>query len=417
MFGRLADHRTQLALVLLAALMVRLVGAVWWQSRLPPQARFAFGDSESYWVLGQTLARGGPYQFNSPDASVFRMPGYPLLLAGLFRLVGHDPQVLWARGLSAVLGTGAVAAVYWLARQRFDRTPALVAAGLAALYPGAVGMSVFVLSEAPFCPLMLAQLAVWTASWQSTSPRRAAWLAALAGALAGATTLMRPGWLLFVPFGLLLAMVFGCRRARHLALGLVMMAGLIAAMAPWWIRNALVVGRFVPTTLQAGASLYDGLNPQADGSSRMGFVPHFEALENQAPAGQADPYEYRLDRRMLHAAFDWSIEHLRRVAELAAIKFVRMWNVWPNEPEHRGWLLRLVTITTYLPALALGIFGAWRCRRGGWTTALCCLPAVYLTLLHLVFVSSIRYREPAMLALLVLAAGAITKGCSPSSKA
>jgi hypothetical protein len=36
---------------------------------------------------------------------------------------------------------------------------------------------------------------------------------------------------------------------------------------------------------------------------------------------------------------------------------------------------------------------------------LCCLPAVYLTLLHVVFVSSLRYRDPAMLALLALAAG------------
>jgi hypothetical protein len=33
------------------------------------------------------------------------------------------------------------------------------------------------------------------------------------------------------------------------------------------------------------------------------------------------------------------------------------------------------------------------------------LPAVYFSLLNLVFLGSIRYREPAMLALVVLAAG------------
>jgi hypothetical protein len=44
------------------------------------------------------------------------------------------------------------------------------------------------------------------------------------------------------------------------------------------------------------------------------------------------------------------------------------------------------------------------CRRG-WPYALCLGPAVYVTCLHTVFVSSIRYRHPAMLALIVLAAG------------
>jgi hypothetical protein len=39
------------------------------------------------------------------------------------------------------------------------------------------------------------------------------------------------------------------------------------------------------------------------------------------------------------------------------------------------------------------------------------LPAVYLSLVHVVFVGSIRYREPAMLAMTVLAAGVLA-GCA-----
>ena len=38
------------------------------------------------------------------------------------------------------------------------------------------------------------------------------------------------------------------------------------------------------------------------------------------------------------------------------------------------------------------------------------VPAVYFSLLHMVFVSSIRYREPAMLAIVVLAAGVLASG-------
>jgi hypothetical protein len=47
---------------------------------------------------------------------------------------------------------------------------------------------------------------------------------------------------------------------------------------------------------------------------------------------------------------------------------------------------------------------------------MCWLPAVYLTLIHLVFVSSVRYREPAMLGVIVLAAVVAAGWRGPSTK-
>jgi 4-amino-4-deoxy-L-arabinose transferase-like glycosyltransferase len=402
-------HRLVLTLLLTVAFAARLAGAFWWQAHLPQGTRFAFGDSLTYWALGQQLARGGPFQYGSPNASVFRTPGYPLLLAALFRVVGDDPPVIWARGLGAVMGTLAVGSVYWLARQVFDPATGLASAGLAAVYPGAIATSVFVLSEAAFCPVMVAQLAAWVACWQAADGRRACAWAVAAGVLAGLATLVRPSWLMFVPFGLAAAMFFGRPRRRHLGLGLVMLAGLAAAMSPWWIRNWHVAGRFVPTTLQLGASLYDGLNPEADGSSRMSFVARFEALEKEENGTQKG-FEYRLDQRLRHASLAWAAEHPGRVLGLAAVKFIRLWNIWPNVAEHRGWTLRLVTLLSYAPALMLGLAGVWRQRGRGWPVVLTWLPAVYLTALHVVFVSSIRYREPAMLVLLVPAA-AVLRNC------
>jgi hypothetical protein len=58
-----------------------------------------------------------------------------------------------------------------------------------------------------------------------------------------------------------------------------------------------------------------------------------------------------------------------------------------------------------------------RTFRRGWPYILCWLPAVYFTLLHTVFVSSIRYREPAMLAMLALAAGALVGGTTEHKSA
>jgi hypothetical protein len=275
-----------------------------------------------------------------------------------------------------------------------------------------------ILSEAPFCPLMLLQLALWTVAWNSPSKRRMMFFAFCGGLAAGAATLMRPSWLLFTP----LAAAVLLMKPRPMAasqsttagrgsMAAWMVFGLVLAMLPWWVRNACVTGRFVPTTLQVGASLYDGLNPQATGASNMDFVPRFVAAEEQrtAAGGQRqDSLELRLDRCLRAEAIAWAWANPGRVLELAGVKFLRMWNVWPNERQFSSWPIGLAVFFTYTPLLIFAIIGAWRTLGRGWPYILCWLPAVYLTLLHVVFVSSIRYREPAMLAMLALAAGGMS---------
>jgi hypothetical protein len=448
----------RLVALLAIALILRLAAGWVWQSRLSDH--FAMGDSESYWQLGRAIAHSQPYQYEG--YRVFRTPGYPVLLAPVFRLAGDGKAaILLARAEAALFGTLAVLAAWWLTRLLFNDRAAWIAAILATFYPGAVVLSVLVLSEAPFCPLLLLHLGLWTAAWKARSPRRRATLSLVAGLTAGAATLMRPDWLLFTPLALFVGAIVGRASAgnsrRRTAAGVTpnvetalplaasaetsravsrrllaagrsgdcliafwMLLGLILMMLPWWIRNAAITGRFVPATLQVGASLYDGVNPKADGSSNMDFVPAFRrnqrALDENAVANGVGTtsslsrsFEWRFDRSVRQEALLWACNNPRRVGELAGIKFLRMWNFWPNERQFSAWPIRFAVFFTYTPLLIFAIIGIGRTLRRGWPYILCWLPAVYFTLLHMIFVSSIRYREPAMLALLALAAGAIVE--------
>jgi hypothetical protein len=218
------------------------------------------------------------------------------------------------------------------------------------------------------------------------------------GVLGGVATLIRPSWLLFTPAIAALAVVIGRDKKRLASFGLMATAALALTMLPWWIRNWHVTGRFVPTTLEVGASLYDGLSPHADGSSDMTHAAEFAERHRGG--------EYDLDRALRRAASTWAAAHPGEAVRLAGVKLTRMWNVWPNERSFRSWPARLIVAGSFVPVMVLAAIGAWRLRDRRCLLMLALAPAIYLTALHVVFVSSIRYRQPAMLPLMVLAAGA-----------
>ena len=252
---------------------------------------------------------------------------------------------------------------------------------------------------------------LWCAAFKAKSANRAGGLAVATGLVAAVATLVRPSWLLFAPFAVGVGLLTGRAKWRPAAIGAGVLAGLVLGMTPWWIRNWQVTGHLVPTTLQVGASLYDGQNPRATGASDMWFTDEFAQaeMEDQA-AGRVDldeTFEYRLDRRKRDAAVEWARGNPGRVVELAGVKFLRIWNVWPNEAAFSSWPIRLVVMIGYVPILVLAVAGAIRTLGRGWSYVLCWLPALYFTLLHMVFVGSIRYRDPAMLGLTVLAAAVV----------
>lgn len=396
--------------ILALALIVRLGAAFWWQNRLPDDQPFAMPDSESYWTLAQAVAEGEPYQYGGIDGQVFRAPGLPLWLAPQIYLLGPGQLAVTAARISgALLGTLTVALIMLWARQLWGPSATLPAGLLGGLYPGAIVMSVLILSEMLFCPLMVAHLYLWYRAVHSERPATSRYQALASGVLAGLATLTRPSWLLFVPGAAAIGWIAFPPRSRQLLVAGLIVVGLSLTMLPWWIRNYRVTGHFIPTTLQVGASLYDGWSPEATGASDMTFTQRFyDQLKEEQRTGQlpADAnFEYELDQRLRQEAKSWARENPLRALALMGIKFQRMWNIWPNDPEYRGAALRWITLVGYVPTLLLALWGAYRCPRANWSLALALLPACYFTALHLVFVSSMRYREPAMLALIVLAAG------------
>jgi hypothetical protein len=208
--------------------------------------------------FGQTVVApgGGP--------TAFRPPLYPLALAGFFKVFGVT--VIGARVAQALLGTLTVALVGVLVRQLWGRRTALVAMGIAAVYPPLLLAGGALLSESIALPLELASLIVVLRARSASRPW--AWLAG-AGVLAGLGILDRPDSLVLLIPLCFLAWARNHRSWRKaLPAGLVVLAALVT-VTPWLIRDAIVMGRFIPLTTQSGLVPSGTYNDAAAHDSRF----------------------------------------------------------------------------------------------------------------------------------------------------
>jgi hypothetical protein len=154
----------------------------------------------------------------------------------------------------------------------------------------------------------------------------------------------------------------------------------------------------------SGASLMEALGPWADGGPGMDRIEYPDF-----PPG-AD--ECQRDRLCRAAAWSWAGEHPAEVLRLAWVKFRRTWSIAVNAADYASPLATVAAWLTVAPEFALIVGGIFLLRKERTTLLLLLVPAIYFTLLHAVFVGSVRYRVPAMPFLFILAAATLNRAYS-----
>lgn len=232
-------------------------------------------------------------------ASAYRPPAYPFVLAGVYELSGTgSPSARWraARVFEALLGALAVGLIAVIALQVAGPLVALIASGIAAVYPPLVAVNTSLMSEALYIPLELAAVACVLAHRRSTHRWR--WLLA-AAALAGLTALTRSNAILLIP-----ALAVGIwrpprRSVKSLVPVAVFLAVGAAVIAPWTARNAVALHSFVPITTQTGFGLAGQYNDEARDDPRYPSVWRAPYVPEYAPLlARRDLTEADVDRRL-----------------------------------------------------------------------------------------------------------------------
>jgi hypothetical protein len=373
-------------------------------------ATLEYPDEELHWQLARNLVSSGTLVTDDGRFAA-RMPLYPLFLA-LF--AGLGPVGMLAAKLGqALLGAATVGVAHFLVRAALGPRAAVVAGLLMACDPFGIFFANLLLSEGLFTLLLVTLVAsVWSCG--AAAPRPGAWIGL--AVLGPALILTRPSSAALVPVLWLLVAWWQWRgpgshtpesmsRRRRVAASLLLSPALLILLSlPWGLRNKAVLGSYAWLSTNGGVTLYDAQGPLADGSSNQAFLhasPELAGLD-----------EVALDRTLTHLAWQQMQRDPARVVRLAGTKFLRLWNPFPNVAEYRGgvaaWAGAAYTLVVLLGAVGGAVLVLTKRDHASLRRlhGLLWVPVIYFTLLHCVYIGSVRYRVPLMPLLAVGAASA-----------
>jgi 4-amino-4-deoxy-L-arabinose transferase-like glycosyltransferase len=247
--------RTGLAVlvaILLLGLGLRLDYA--WEGRAPVFDAVAYGRIAASLDEGKGFTAGDAATQPSSNYS----PGLPLLVGGLYKASGGVHERL-ARIVLALIGALSVLFAYLIGRRLSGPAAGLIGAFAVAIYPALLEYQGMLMGEPLAATLLSAAILsmLWAAGAGHSHPP-ARWL--VPGALLGALALVRPEHL---GVALLLGLVVLARGLRgewrrSLAQAAILLAGVAIVVAPWTIRNAVALDRFVPISTGGGQVLFAG---------------------------------------------------------------------------------------------------------------------------------------------------------------
>jgi 4-amino-4-deoxy-L-arabinose transferase-like glycosyltransferase len=390
-------------------------------------------DTQAYLSLAQRVLGG----------DVFLGPGLyyvsPLYIYFLAAALGVSGSLTFVRLAQVALGTAAVACVFWTARRRAGERAAWIAASLAALTGVFTFYEVVVFQSSLDVFLTAAALACLTAALPATEDlppeggshegrdgvasafRRKdsvastlRWKVLLAGLLFGLQILNRPN--IVVAVAAVVLSLFAVRRARVAAL---LVAGVLAALAPVVLRNAVVSRKLALASSQGGLNFYIGNHAGATGQYTP--VPGVRAnIEGQAEdtrrvAEQAEGRpltDAEVSAHFTRRALDWTRAHPADAARLFGRKLALVFNArhqwldfsYPYYAYDTGSILAALFVGPWL-LIPLGLAGLVWMSSARSSSFVAFVPFVSFVLLYAVSVALFfvaeRYRLPMLVALCV----------------
>jgi 4-amino-4-deoxy-L-arabinose transferase-like glycosyltransferase len=372
---------------------------------LDPDEDSHLDDAAEFHGLANVVADGRGFvsplvPADQPDvATAHKPPLYPLVLAGVSALGGRS--FVAHQVATAVLGAATVVVAALLVHRIAGRRAALVAAGLAAVYPVFLARDASINSETLYALLLAVALLLATAVLERPSATRAFAL----GAAIALVALTRTEGILLLPLLAVPVVVVGASRGRPRLLAVVVVGcGLL--LTPWLVRCWVAFDRPVAITTNSGDVLAGANCDATYGGELLGQW----AL--QCLSGVTAENEAARAARLSSRGLRYARAHSDRLPAVAGARVLRPWGLfrpnqelriesWPGAGSRSAGWPGLIACWLLVPLATAGALAARRRR----APLFVLLAPVALTLIvSATAYGTLRFRAPADISLVALGA-------------
>ena len=334
-------------------------------------------DAHHYHDLAASLADGDgfelrfPFPDDVPQATAFRLPFYPLVLAGAYAVFGAQLGV--AQAVNIVFGVGVVVLAAMVANRMAGARAAVLAGGLVAVYPPLLANDGPPLAEPLSLSLMLLAVLLLTDERVIAG-----------GAVVALQVLTKPSAQgLVVVLAVWVVWRYGLRRM------LTFLVPVIIVVTPWIVRNWVVMGSPILVTSNGFnlAALYSPQSHEAGIWLDPSFDPAFEEARRESVA---DEDEVAWDQSLRSLAVDGLRQYPGDLFVVAAKNTLRLLELAPLENEDaevydgRNLSVRYSTLWVTWLVLPCGVIGLALARRNRGAQVLA-LSAAYFTMVAIPF--------------------------------
>lgn len=355
-----------LGIMLLIVLLIRL-----YYIYTSPEPKLTH-DEIGYHEMTLRFFEEGFLGYYAVAPTAFVTPGYPVFLIITYFIAGlikTDPLIT-ARTVQVIISIASLLLVYLIARKSAGPAAGILALVFASVYSPSLMANTRILTEVLYIFMILAYLYSLMLAFE----REDLWRHAVSGGTLALAVLVRPSAapFLVVPY----IIVFIIKRDIRVLMALVVAAvAFSVVMTPWWVRNYLVLDKFIMFATQSGDPILRGTDPwdiyDRYGPSIIEGVPNAKktevALQRIKDGFSAEPWLWIKWFTIGKLSFLW-------------LKPWGVFTAWTNF--YHLWI--------YVVLGWLGVLVNLFDRRLRWAA----LFVIFMTVIHLAFIPIARYIYP-----------------------